>query len=262
MDLSSYLLKPVQRMSKYALLLTDLMKEVSASQEAELSTLEAATGMVKFQLRHGNDLLAMDAIRNCDVSGPQSIGWQNKRVWTRVFLPSPQVNLKEQGQLIRQDEFTIWTGRRKSQRHVFLFEELVLFSKPKKMEGGLDVFIYKQSFKVRPSSNPPDYGFGPAGLAQLLLILQTADVGLTESTGNNGLQFEIWFRRRRSKSNTFILQAPTEEVKNTWTADIARILWAQATRNKGGGGGQRSPLGLPAWLTACPHLLSVCQSCV
>lgn len=72
MDLSSYLLKPVQRMSKYALLLTDLMKEVSTCQEAELSTLQAATSMVKFQLRHGNDLLAMDAIRDCDVSGPQS----------------------------------------------------------------------------------------------------------------------------------------------------------------------------------------------
>lgn len=59
-----------------------------------------------------------------------------------------QVNLKEQGQLIRQDEFTVWTGRRKCQRHIFLFEELILFSKPKKMEGGLDVFIYKHSFKV------------------------------------------------------------------------------------------------------------------
>uniref|UniRef100_H3CXY2 Pleckstrin homology domain containing, family G (with RhoGef domain) member 4 n=1 Tax=Tetraodon nigroviridis TaxID=99883 RepID=H3CXY2_TETNG len=183
MDLSSYLLKPVQRMSKYALLLTDLMKEVSSSQEAELSTLQAATSMVKFQLRHGNDLLAMDAIRECDV------------------------NLKEQGQLIRQDEFTVWTGRRRCQRHVFLFQELVLFSKPKKMEGALAVFIYKHSFK-------------------------TADVGLTETAGNNGLQFEIWFRRRRSKSNTVILQAPTEEVKNAWTADITRILWAQATRNK------------------------------
>ncbi|XP_023276141.1 rho guanine nucleotide exchange factor 40-like, partial [Seriola lalandi dorsalis] len=123
MDLSSYLLKPVQRMSKYALLLTDLSKEVGVAQEAELVALQAATDMVKFQLRHGNDLLAMDAIRDCDV------------------------NLKEQGQLIRQDEFTVWTGRRKCQRHIFLFEELILFSKPKKMEGGLDVFIYKHSFK-------------------------------------------------------------------------------------------------------------------
>lgn len=68
MDLSSYLLKPIQRMSKYALLLTDLMKEVDVAQEAELTALLTATNMVKFQLRHGNDLLAMDAIRDCDVS--------------------------------------------------------------------------------------------------------------------------------------------------------------------------------------------------
>ncbi|KAF6725992.1 PH domain-containing family G member 4B [Oryzias melastigma] len=183
MDLSSYLLKPVQRMSKYALLLADLMKEVGVAQEAELAALQAATNMVKFQLRHGNDLLAMDAIRDCDV------------------------NLKEQGQLIRQDEFTVWSGRRKCQRHIFLFQELVLFSKLRKVEGGLDVFIYKQSYK-------------------------TADIGLTESTGDSGLRFEIWFRRRTSKNQTFIFQAASAEVKRAWTGDIARILWTQAARNK------------------------------
>lgn len=68
MDLASYLLKPIQRMSKYALLLKDLIKECSQSQEQELSDLRTAEDMVKFQLRHGNDLLAMDAIRGCDVS--------------------------------------------------------------------------------------------------------------------------------------------------------------------------------------------------
>lgn len=68
MDLASYLLKPIQRMSKYALLLKDLIKEVSEAQEQELAYLRAAAEMVKFQLRHGNDLLAMDAIRDCDVS--------------------------------------------------------------------------------------------------------------------------------------------------------------------------------------------------
>lgn len=50
---------------------------------------------------------------------------------------------------MRQDEFTIWLGRRKCQRHVFLFEDLILFSKPKRIEGGFDVYIYKRSFKVR-----------------------------------------------------------------------------------------------------------------
>uniref|UniRef100_A0A8C5EC46 Rho guanine nucleotide exchange factor 40-like n=1 Tax=Gouania willdenowi TaxID=441366 RepID=A0A8C5EC46_GOUWI len=183
MDLSSYLLKPVQRMSKYALLLSDLMKEVGPSHEAELVPLQEATNMVKFQLRHGNDLLAMDAIRDCDV------------------------NLKEQGQLIRQDEFTVCSGRRKCQRRIFLFEELILFSKPKKVDGGLDVFTYKHSFK-------------------------TADVGLTESTGDSGLQFEIWFRRRTSKNQTFILQASSADVRHAWTRDIAQILWTQANKNK------------------------------
>lgn len=69
MDLASYLLKPIQRMSKYALLLKDLIKECGQSHEQELADLKTAEEMVKFQLRHGNDLLAMDAIRGCDV-GP------------------------------------------------------------------------------------------------------------------------------------------------------------------------------------------------
>uniref|UniRef100_A0A8C1UCX4 Pleckstrin homology domain containing, family G (with RhoGef domain) member 4 n=1 Tax=Cyprinus carpio TaxID=7962 RepID=A0A8C1UCX4_CYPCA len=183
MDLASYLLKPIQRMSKYALLLKDLIKEVSEVQEQELMYLRAAAEMVKFQLRHGNDLLAMDAIRDCDV------------------------NLKEQGQLVRQDEFTVWYGRKKCQRHVFLFEDLVLFSKPKRIEGGLDVYIYKHSFK-------------------------TADVGMTETSGENALRFEVWFRRRTSKNQTYVLQASTAEIKHAWTCDIARMLWQQATRNK------------------------------
>ncbi|XDV18221.1 hypothetical protein PO909_023968 [Leuciscus waleckii] len=183
MDLASYLLKPIQRMSKYALLLKDLIKEVTEVQEQELTYLRAATEMVKFQLRHGNDLLAMDAIRDCDV------------------------NLKEQGQLVRQDEFTILYGRKKCQRHVFLFEDLVLFSKPKRIEGGLDVYIYKHSFK-------------------------TADVGMTETSGENVLRFEVWFRRRTSKNQTYVLQASNADVKHAWTCDIARILWQQATRNK------------------------------
>uniref|UniRef100_A0A3P8RL10 DH domain-containing protein n=1 Tax=Amphiprion percula TaxID=161767 RepID=A0A3P8RL10_AMPPE len=169
MDLSSYLLKPIQRMSKYALLLSDLMKEVGVAQEAELIALQAATNMVKFQLRHGTYWL--------------------------IFCWSLQVNLKEQGQLIRQDEFTVCSGRRKCQRHIFLFE-VVLFSKPE--DGG------------RP-------GHGRCGSDGV--------------HGDSGLRFEIWFRRRTSKK-TFILQASSADVKLAWTSDIARILWTQATRNK------------------------------
>ncbi|XP_036395206.1 pleckstrin homology domain-containing family G member 4B isoform X1 [Megalops cyprinoides] len=182
MDLASYLLKPIQRMSKYALLLKDLIKECGHSHEQELSDLRTAEEMVKFQLRHGNDLLAMDAIRGCDV------------------------NLKEQGQLRCQDEFIVWCGRRKYLRHVFLFEDLILFSKTKKIDGGYDIYIYKQSYK-------------------------TAEIGMTENVGDSGLRFEIWFRRRKSQ-DTFILQASSGEVKAAWTTIIGKILWRQALRNR------------------------------
>lgn len=117
MDLASYLLKPVQRMGKYALLLQQLMKacskiECCGNQELieDLEELKMAEEMVRFQLRHGNDLLAMDSLRDCDV------------------------NVKEQGRLLRQNEFLVWEGRggKKSLRQVFLFEELVLFSKARR----------------------------------------------------------------------------------------------------------------------------------
>nr|XP_056713772.1 pleckstrin homology domain-containing family G member 4B [Euleptes europaea] len=183
MDLASYLLKPIQRMSKYALLLKDLIKECSAAQEQELSALRAAEEMVKFQLRHGNDLLAMDAIRGCDV------------------------NLKEQGQLMCQDEFIVCCGRKKYLRHVFLFEDLILFSKTKKIDGGYDIYMYKQSFK-------------------------TAEIGMTENVGDSGLRFEIWFRRRRKSQDTYILQANSADTKIAWTNIIGKILWRQALRNR------------------------------
>lgn len=86
MDLASYLLKPVQRMGKYALLLqqlvkagTDLSEQMSGKDEKDEkddgmkpmvegeADLRAAEQMVRFQLRHGNDLLAMDSLRDCDV---------------------------------------------------------------------------------------------------------------------------------------------------------------------------------------------------
>ncbi|XP_072413055.1 pleckstrin homology domain-containing family G member 4B-like isoform X2 [Chiloscyllium punctatum] len=182
MDLASYLLKPIQRISKYNLLLRDMFKECGAAQEKECKELKEAHKVVCFQLRHGNDLLAMDDIQECDV------------------------NLKEQGQLLRQDEFVVWCGRRKWFRHVFLFEDLILFSKTRKIEGSNDIYIYKQSFK-------------------------TSEIGMTHNSGESGLCFEIWFRRQKSR-DTYIFHAPTPEIKQAWIDDLDKILWNQAVRNR------------------------------
>ncbi|XP_036387697.1 pleckstrin homology domain-containing family G member 4B-like [Megalops cyprinoides] len=182
MDLSSYLLKPVQRISKYNLLLQDMLNELGPQRDRERAEIQAALEVIRFQLRHGNDLLAMDDIQDCDV------------------------NLKEQGQLIRQGEFQVSYRKKKCRRHVFLFQDLILFSKTKKTEVGNDVYIYKQSFK-------------------------TSDIGMTHTSGNSGLCFEIWFRRRKSQ-DTYILQAEGVEVKEAWTSDLERILWEQAVHNR------------------------------
>lgn len=216
MDLSSYLLRPIQRISKYSLLLQDMLSLVgsyrpkdmiqdtllassvcaqsvcgpgvylpdytSTEREREKAEIQAAADLVRFQMRHGNDLLTMDAIRDCDV------------------------NLKEQGQLIRQDEFTVIFRKKKCVRRIFLFEELVLFSKTKKTDVGNDVYVYKQSFK-------------------------TSDIGMTHNSGVSGLCFEIWFRRRKSE-DTYTLRASSMEVKKAWTTDLEKILWDQATHSR------------------------------
>ncbi|XP_059353733.1 quattro isoform X1 [Carassius carassius] len=184
MDLSSYLLKPVQRISKYGLLLQDMLCECETGAHAGHERLEIQTALniIQLQLRHGNDLLAMDDIQDCDV------------------------NLKEQGQLIRQDEFLLTFRKKKCYRHIFLFQDLILFSKTRRTDVGNDTYIYKQSFK-------------------------TADIGMTHNSGESGLCFEIWFRRRKSQ-DTYILQASSREVKENWTRDLERILWEQAVLNR------------------------------
>ncbi|XP_022092000.1 puratrophin-1-like isoform X3 [Acanthaster planci] len=194
MDLASYLLKPVQRLGKYALLLRDLIRECRPSDQ-ELASLKSAEEMVQFQMRHGNDLLAMDSIKDCDV------------------------DLHEQGELLRQDEFLVYRGHRKCVRHVFLFEDMILFSKTRRTARGHDVYHYKFSLKM-------------------------TDIGMTENIGESGLKLEIWFRRRKTTDKAYILHARSNSIKQAWTQDISKLLWRQAFRSKEARQAQLSSMGV------------------
>lgn len=55
---------------------------------------------------------------------------------------------------------------------------------------------------------------------------------MTQNTGDTGLCFEIWFRKRKSQ-DTYTLQAASREVKEAWARDLERILWEQAIHNRG-----------------------------
>uniref|UniRef100_A0A1B0CXA3 Uncharacterized protein n=2 Tax=Lutzomyia longipalpis TaxID=7200 RepID=A0A1B0CXA3_LUTLO len=177
MDLASYLLKPVQRMGKDRYRGTLRRIWMNYRRLKRWFVFNCATAMIP---------LAMDSLRDCDV------------------------NVKEQGRLLRQNEFLVWQGRggKKSLRQVFLFEELVLFSKARRFPDrkNLDLYIYKNSIK-------------------------TSDMGLTAHVGDSSTKFEIWFRKRKP-GDTWTLQSMSEDIKNAWTEEVSKLLWKQARKNR------------------------------
>lgn len=130
--------------------------------------------------------------------------------------------MKEQGRLLRQNEFLVWQGRggKKSLRQVFLFEELVLFSKARRFPDSknLDIYLYKNSMK-------------------------TSDIGLTAFVSDSTTKFEIWFRKRKP-DDTWTLQSMNEEIKNIWTDEISKLLWKQAKRTKMSSMAEMSSMGI------------------
>lgn len=145
--------------------------------------------------------------------------------------------MKEQGRLLRQNEFLVWQGKgKKCLRQVFLFEDLILFSKARRFPDrkvrrsfnlwwlhtfilyihcihanrsfqNLDIYIYKHSIK-------------------------TTDIGLTAVIADSPTKFEIWFRKRKP-GDTYTLQCASEEIKKAWTEELSNLLWKQALRNRG-----------------------------
>lgn len=174
--------QPLEQLARYGQLLEELLGEAGPELSSERQALRTAVQLLQEQEARGRDLLAVEAVRGCEL------------------------DLKEQGQLLHRDPFTVFCGRKKCLRHVFLFEDLLLFSKFKGSEGGPETFTYKQAFK-------------------------TADMGLTENIGESGLCFELWFRRRRTRE-AYTLQAASPETKLKWTSSIAQLLWRQAAHNK------------------------------
>ncbi|XP_041095476.1 pleckstrin homology domain-containing family G member 4B-like isoform X2 [Polyodon spathula] len=184
LELGRYLQAPVLRLQQYCEVLEELVRDSGqqSAQHQSVQSLQSALAMLRFTVRHGEDLRASDCITASEVS------------------------LSEQGPLLRQDEFVVLGARKKVTRQMFLFEEMLLFTKHKSHHGGKSCYIYKHSVK-------------------------TADIGLTENIGDSGTRFEIWIRHSKSRE-AYILQGKTPEVKETWTRDIARLLWRQAMRNK------------------------------
>ncbi|KAK2862924.1 hypothetical protein Q5P01_002457 [Channa striata] len=123
-----------------------------------------------------------------------------------VGCPIP---VAERGELVRQGELTVCGGARRKRvgvRNVFLYQHVVIFTKQKSPSPGRTTYSYKHSMK-------------------------TGEMGLTQSVGEDGLKFEVWVRQAPRTRDCITLQAQDREGKETWTHDIAHLLWTHAINN-------------------------------
>ncbi|TKC45326.1 hypothetical protein EI555_001080 [Monodon monoceros] len=201
LSLDSYLLKPVQRITKYQLLLKEMLKYSKSCEGAE--DLQEALSSILGILKAVNDSMHLIAIT----------GYEG--------------NLSDLGKLLMQGSFSVWTDHKKGhakvkdlarfkpmQRHLFLHEKAVLFCKKREENG--------EGYEKAPS-----YSFKQS--------LNMTAVGITENVKGDAKKFEIWYNAREE---VYIVQAPTPEIKAAWVSEIRKVLTSQlqACRAPGGEG--------------------------
>ncbi|CAB1329015.1 unnamed protein product [Coregonus sp. 'balchen'] len=190
LGLDSYLLKPVQRITKYQLLLKELLKYSKGCEGSE-DLQEALTSILGI-LKAVNDSMHLIAITGYDG------------------------HLGDLGRLLMQGSFSVWTEHKKGhakvkdlarfkpmQRHLFLHEKALLFCKRREENG--------EGYEKAPS-----YSFKQS--------LSMSAVGITENAKGDNKKFEVWCN---SREEVYIVQAPTSDVKTTWVNEIRKVLTTQ-----------------------------------
>ncbi|XP_056239333.1 proto-oncogene DBL isoform X3 [Seriola aureovittata] len=190
LGLESYLLKPVQRLTKYQLLLKELLK-YSTDCEGTSELQGALTAMLDL-LKSVNDSMHQIAIT----------GYEG--------------DICELGRVLMQGSFSVWISHKKGptrmkelarfkpmQRHLFLYERALLFCKRREEHGD-------------GSDKTPSYSFKHC--------LKMTAVGITENVKGDVKKFEIWYSGREE---VYVVQAPTLEVKMAWLNELRRILTNQ-----------------------------------
>uniref|UniRef100_A0A4W5PK97 MCF.2 cell line derived transforming sequence like n=1 Tax=Hucho hucho TaxID=62062 RepID=A0A4W5PK97_9TELE len=196
LGLDSYLLKPVQRITKYQLILKELLKYSKGCEGSE--DLQEALSSILGILKAVNDSMHLIAITGYEGS------------------------LAELGRLLMQGSFSVWTEHKKGhakvkdlarfkpmQRHLFLHEKALLFCKRREENG--------EGYEKAPS-----YSFKHS--------LNMSAVGITESAKGDNKKFEIWCN---SREEVFIVQAATPEIKTSWLNEIRKVLTGQLKACRG-----------------------------
>ncbi|XP_041052390.1 guanine nucleotide exchange factor DBS isoform X1 [Carcharodon carcharias] len=190
LGLDSYLLKPIQRLTKYQLLLKELLK-FSAISDGTQELQEALTAMLNL-LKSVNDSMHQIAIT----------GYNG--------------NLEEFGPLLMQGSFNVWINHKKGptkmkdlarfkpmQRHLFLHETVLLFCKKRDEHG--------EGYDKAPSYSFKHY-------------LKMSAVGITENIKGDIRKFEVWYSGREE---VYLIQAPSVDIKMAWLSEMRKVLTNQ-----------------------------------
>ncbi|XP_063808402.1 rho guanine nucleotide exchange factor 25 isoform X3 [Pseudophryne corroboree] len=206
LQLNDLLIKPVQRIMKYQLLLKDFLKYYSKAGQ-DTTELEKAVEVMCFVPKRCNDMMNLGRLQ----------GFEGK--------------LTAQGKLLQQDTFAVTEQdsgflMRGKERRVFLFEQIIIFSEPidKKKGFSLPGYIFKNSIKISclgieesVDNDPCKFALTSRGTDRSVVryILQASfpeirsawvrDISqILESQRNflNALQSPIEYQRRESKSNS------------------------------------------------------------
>ncbi|NXR20180.1 MCF2L factor, partial [Cinclus mexicanus] len=190
LSLDAYLLKPVQRITKYQLLLKEMLK-CSKNSEGTAELEEALATM-------------LDIIKSVNDSMHQ------------IAITGYEGDVSELGKLLMQGSFNVWTDHKKGhnkvkdlarfkpmQRHLFLYTKMLLFCK--KREENTDGHEKTASYSFKNS-------------------LKMSTVGITENVKGDNKKFEIWYNGREE---VYIIQASSVELKNTWISEIRKVLTGQ-----------------------------------
>ncbi|XP_058493754.1 guanine nucleotide exchange factor DBS isoform X9 [Solea solea] len=189
LSLDAYLLKPVQRITKYQLMLKEMLK---CSKSDGMLELEEALATVLDIIKSVNDSMHQIAIT----------GFEG--------------NLSELGKLLMQGSFNVWTDHKRGhskvkdlarfkpmQRHLFLYDKMLLFCK-------------KRDETTDGHEKTPSYSFKHS--------LKMSAVGITENVKGDIKKFEVWYNGREE---VYIIQAPSMDVKNMWVSEIRKVLTGQ-----------------------------------
>ncbi|CAN9498321.1 unnamed protein product [Ophioblennius macclurei] len=128
MSISDYLIKPIQRITKYQLLLKDFLKYTSKA-GLDCEEIEKAVELMSLVPKRCNDMMNLGRLQ----------GYEGK--------------LTSQGKLLQQETFCVWEQdggvlSRSKERRVFLFEQIVIFSELLRKGSNNPGYQFKNSIKV------------------------------------------------------------------------------------------------------------------